>query len=254
MRPRREVWIWLGGLCLGLFVFFGAIAISYFEKEPRYSLFWNPWMLLSMLWFVAAFAAFYAAANGRAFPRLAVDRFPDITVDILSTGSLDTEHEASNGLDVPAHLRSLQCRITNAEAARPAGLSATLYVKLVAGSWGRAGEGVCPPPSWALPPALGLSPMTMPINLGPGEQATGHLVFEVPRFYLERLTSPITARLELLDHVSGKQVSMPAEIGHYANSAMTATRGGAEILSPDDVAQPVVPADQQLTAGLDQAS
>lgn len=252
VRLHRELWLWLGGLFLTLFASFFAIAVSYFEKEPGYSLFWNPWLPLAVAWLAIAFAAFYAAANGRVFPPVASAGFPDIAVDVLSTGSTDTEREASNGLDVPAHLRSLHFRFTNAETERSARLSATMYVKLIAGSWGRAGEGVCPPPDWAVPSSLGLSPTSMPIELGPGAQATGHLLFEVPRYYLDRLASPPTARLEVLDHISGEQISIPAEIGHYPRSAMTVTRGGAEILGSEEPSAVTGP-DQHVGSGLDQS-
>jgi energy-coupling factor transporter transmembrane protein EcfT len=37
--PHRELWLWLGLLFLTLFASLFAIAVSYFEKEPGYSLF-----------------------------------------------------------------------------------------------------------------------------------------------------------------------------------------------------------------------
>ena len=233
MRTHRELWFWLGGLFLTLFAFLTAVAISYFSKEPRYSLFGNPWMPLAILSFLLAFAAFFAAAKSWAFPPVVKDGFPDIAIDILSTGSTDTERESSSGLDVPAHLRSFHIRCTNTEPERFARPSATMYVKLVAGSWGRAGEAVCPPPDWPLPPSLGLSPLSMPVDLAPGKDVSGQLVFEVPRYYLNKLASPMTARLELTDHDSAKRVSVPAELGHYDKTAMIATPGGAEVLGPE---------------------
>ncbi len=253
MRPYRELWIWLGGLFLTLFAFLTAVAISYFLKEPNYSLFGNAWMPLAILSFLIAFAAFFAAIKSWAFPSAVKDGFPDITVDIASAGSTDTEREASSGLDVPAHLRSFHARFSNTEPERSATISATMYVKLVAGSWGRAGEAVCPPPNWILPAPLGLSPMSMPFELSPGKDTSGQLVFEIPQYYLSKLASPLAARLEITDHVTGRRVTIPAALGHYDKTAMVATSGGAEILGPEFDGQPAVREDQQPETALDQA-
>ena len=233
MRSHRPIWLWLGGLFLTLSAFLTAIAIAYFTKESHYSLFANPWMPGALVSFVAAFAAFFAAAQSWAFPSAAKAGFPRITIDIYSIGSTDTEREASSGLDVLTHLRSFNARFANAEQERSASLTATMYVKLVAGSWGRAGEAVCPPPTWTLPPSLGLSPMNMPLDLGPGKDVAGQLLYEIPRYYLNKIASPPEARLEITDHVSGKRVSIPAELGHYDKTTMTAVSGGAEILGPE---------------------
>lgn len=238
MRSSRELWLWLGGLFLTLFAFLAAVAITYFLKEPRYSLFANPWMPLALLSFALAFAAFLGAAMSWAIPALPLPvaplpDFPDLTVEVTATGSTDTERESSSGLDVPAHLRSLHARFISAETERTARLSVSMYVKLVAGSWGRAGEVVCPVPSWKLPPSLGLSPMAMPFDLPPGQEVTGQLVFEVPKYYHDKIASPMSARLEILDDISGKRVSIPAELGLYDNAAMPSVPGGAEVLGPE---------------------
>jgi hypothetical protein len=253
VRSHRELWLWVGGLFLTLFAFLTAIAISYFSKEPHYSLFGNPWMPLAIVSFVLAFAAFFAATKSWAFLPVLKDRFPDITIDILSSGSTETERESSSGLDVPAQLRSFHIGCTNAEPERSAKLSATMYAKLIEGSWGRAGEAVCPPPNWAMPPSLGLSPMNMPIDIGPGQQVAGQLVFEVPRYYLDKLAIPMTARLEITDDDSGKRVSIPAELGHYDKSAMVETPGGAEILGPEFATQLDTHEDQRPDTALGQA-
>jgi hypothetical protein len=244
----RELWLWLGGLFLTLFAFLAAVAIAYFSKEPRYSLFANPWMPLALVSFALAFAAFLGAAMSWTIPALPLPAaplpdFPDLTIEVTATGSTDTERESSSGLDVPAHLRSLHARFTSAETERTARLEVSMYVKLVAGSWGRAGEVVCPVPSWTLPPSLGLSPMTMPFELPPGQEASGQFVFEVPKYYHDKIVSPMSARLEIFDNVSGKRASVPAELGLYESAVMTSVPGGAEMLGSEfesggELAQP----------------
>ena len=108
-----------------------------------------------------------------------------------------------------------------------------LYVKLIPGSWGRVGEAVCPPPDWPLPPSLGLTALSMPFDLPPGGTVSGHLVYEIPGYYLDKIEQPLNARLELWDHVTDKRMSMPAEIGNHDKSGMVPSCGGAEVLGPE---------------------
>jgi hypothetical protein len=233
MRSFRGPWLWLGGLFLALVPFLAAIAIAYFLKDLRYSLFWNFWMLAAWVSFVVAFACFFGAVAGWPFPPWVRPGFPDIRVQIYGAGLMDTEREAGTGIDVPARLRSFHARFVNSEAEQHASLTVLLYVKLIPGSWGRLGEAVCPQPDWPLPPSLGLSPISMPFALPPGEAIDGHLVYEMPGYYLDKIAEPMNARLELLDHVTGKRMSLRAEIGEYDKSQMTASSGGAEMLGPE---------------------
>jgi hypothetical protein len=112
------------------------------------------------------------------------------------------------------------------------------------------GEAVCPQPDWTLPPSLSLSPISMPFALAPGEAIDGHLVYEIPGYYLDKIAVPMNARLELLDHVTGKRMSLQAEIGDYDRSQMTASSGGAEMLGPEyaDQAGDAEPAPARLPA------
>ena len=151
---------------------------------------------------------------------------------------LDTQRESDSGLTVPARLRSFNMRFKNAEASQPANLTALLYLKLIPGSWGRVGEAVCPPPDWALPPSLGLDPISMPFDLLPGGTVSGHLVYEIPGYYLDKIDQPLNARLELWDHVTDKRMNVPAEIGVHDKSRMVPSAGGAEILGPEYESQP----------------
>jgi hypothetical protein len=245
VRSYRELWRWLGGLFLALSVFLTAIAIAYFLKEPRYSLFGNLWMLGAAISFLAAFTSLFGAVRDWPFPPWLRLKFPDITVEIHGSGATETEREAGTGLDVLAHLRSFNARFTSMETGRDANLSVLLYIKLMPGSWGRAGEAVCPPPSWALPPSLGLTPMSMPFKLSPGSVISGQLVHEIPRYYLDRISDPPDARLEITDHVSGKRMNIRAELGHYDKNTMTPAAGGAQTLGPEYETQ----GDQRRGAG-----
>jgi hypothetical protein len=241
VRSYRELWLWLGGLFLTLFLFLAAVAIAYFAKGTHYSLFLNGWMLGALVCFLAAYACFFGAIRGWSFPPVVRPEFPDIEVEIYGTGSLDTQRESESGLPVPARLRSFHARFRNAETSQGASLTVLLYLRLVPGSWGRVAEAVCPPPDWSLPPSLGLVPIGMPIELPPGATVSGQLVYEIPGYYLDKLTEPASMRLELWDHFTGRRMTVPAEIGSHDKSQMVPSSGGAELLGPEYESQ----ADQQ---------
>jgi hypothetical protein len=130
VRSYRDVWFWLGGLFLTLFVFLAAVAIAYFLKQANYSLFINGWMLGALICFLAAYTCFFGAIKGWAFPPVAKAEFPGIEVEIYGTGSLDTQRESESGLSVPATLRSFNARFASTAASQDASLTVLLYVKL----------------------------------------------------------------------------------------------------------------------------
>ncbi len=233
MRSHRVLWLWLGGLFLALAPFLAAIAIAYFLKDAHYALFWNFWMLAAWLSFILAFSCFLAAIASWSFPPWVRSGFPDIRVQVYGTGLIDTERESGTGMDVPARLRSFHARFVNTGTEQDASLTVQLYVTLIPGSWGRAAEAACPSPDWALPPSLSLSPIGMPFALPPGDAIDGHLVYEIPRYYQDKIADPMNARLELWDHVTGKRMSVPAEIGDFDKSQMTASSGGPKVLGPE---------------------
>lgn len=245
MRPYRDLWLWLwlGGLFLALFPFLAAIAIASFAKEAHYSLFLNGWMLGACVAFLAAFACFFVAIQGRTFLPLAKPGFPNIKVEIYGTGAMDAEREADNGLTAPVHLRSFNARFISLETGQDARLTVLLYVTLIPGSWGRVGEATCPAPDWALPPGLNLSPISMPFALPPGNAVGGQLVYEIPRYYLDKIAEPMDARLELWDHVTDRRMSIRAGIGSHDRTEMVPSSGGAETLGPEYEKQAGPPGD-----------
>jgi hypothetical protein len=233
MRTGRARWLWLGGLFLVLAQFLAAVSIAYFAKDQRYPLFWNWWTSLACVTLAVAFASFYGAIEAWPFPPWARPGFPSLRIEIYGTGSIDTEREAGTGLVVPAHLRTLNASLANTGAEQHASLTAALYVKLVPGSWGRAAEALCPPPDWLLPGSLGLSPISMPFALAPGNSVGGQLVYEIPGYYLDKIAQPPSARLEIWDRASERRMSVPAETGVYDNGDMTPASGAAQVLGPE---------------------
>jgi hypothetical protein len=233
VRSYRELWLWLGGLFLTLFLFLAAVAIAYFAKGTHYSLFLNGWMLGALICFLASYACFFAGIRDWPFPLAARPGFPDVEAEIYGTGAIDTQRESESGLAVPARLRSFHVRFRNAGASQGASVTVLLYLRLVPGSWGRVGEAVCPPPDWPLPPSLGLTPIGMPFELPPGSTVAGHLVYEVPAYYLDKVAEPVSMRLELWDHLTDRRMTFPAEIGRHDKAQMIPSSGGAELLGPE---------------------
>jgi hypothetical protein len=98
----RDFWLWLGRLCLTLFVFFTAVAIASFVKGKNYSLLVNGWMLGALLSFLAAHASYLGAIRSWSVPQTARQAFPSIEMEIFGISSIDTQREADSGLAVPA--------------------------------------------------------------------------------------------------------------------------------------------------------
>ena len=66
-----------------------------------------------------------------------------------------------------------------------------------------------------------------------GDAIDGHLVYEIPRYFQDKIADPMNARLELWDHLTGKRMSVPAEIGDFDKSQMTVSSGGPKVLGPE---------------------
>ena len=126
MRSYRELWLWLGGLFLTLFLFLAAVAIAYFAKGTHYSLFLNGWMLGALICFLASYACFFAGLRGWPFPLAARPGFPDVEIEIYGAGANDTQRDSDSGLAVPARLRSFHVRFRNAGASQDASLTVLL--------------------------------------------------------------------------------------------------------------------------------
>jgi hypothetical protein len=73
----------------------------------------------------------------------------------------------------------------------------------------------------------------MPLALAPGGAASGHLVYEIPGYYLDKIAQPVSMRLELWDRLTGKRMTVPTEIGSHGRSQMIPSSGGAELLGPE---------------------
>ena len=240
---------------MALTPFPAAIAVAYFAKETHYAILWNRWMLVATLLFLTAFACFLAGVTGRALP-LIKPRFPNIKVDIYGAGSVTAQSPIlfSRGIGttagsmtiLSAQLQLFFVRFLNIETEQNASLTVRLYVKLIPGSFGPVGEAVCTPPGWELPADLKLKAISTHMVLPPGHSVDGNLVYEISQIY-EGKVAPLGARLEIEDHISGKRMSIPAEMGNYDKRNMVPSSGGVEILETEYEPEPARPGDDEST-------
>jgi hypothetical protein len=232
MRSYRDLWLWLGALFLALVPFPAAIAIAYYAKLTNYSVLLNRWMLASLAFFLAAFVCFFGAIKGLRFPPWKKITFPDIKIDVYGAGftvaqRVITIPGASSSLVTNETLQLFMVRIVNMEAEQNASLTVRLYAKLVPSSFGNVPEMVCTPPDWSLSPDLDLNPIQMPLVLEPGNAKGGHLPYVMPSYL--KFASPPSGHLELDDHVTGKRVLIPAQMGAFDKRTMVPSSYGIPI-------------------------
>lgn len=235
-----------------LLPFPAAIAIAYYAKLSNYSILMNRWMLVSLVFFLAAFACFFGAIKGLRFPPWKRIAFPDIKFHVYGGGfkvveRVVTNPGASSSLVIQETLQLFRVRIINVEAEQNASLTIRLYAKLKPGSFDDIPDTICTPPDWFLSPDLGLNPIEMPVVLEPGKAKGGHLVYVIAP-YFEYASSP--GRLEIEDHVTGKRVRIPAQMGMYDKETMIPSSGSIEIAEQPIVTPKWPPTPFEYIAGL----
>jgi hypothetical protein len=206
---------------------FAAIALAYFTKEQHFSLYTSWQMLAALAVFVLAFACFLGAIFRWPFPPWKKPGFPNVKVRIDGSGITNAERTIyTPGGNIlvkgTAKLQVFKVRIVNLEDEQNANLTIRLFAKLGPGSFGDVLEAVCTPPDWQLSPTLNIAPIRMPIFLQPGSAIGGDLVYVMMGTYQY---APVSGRLELEDHVTGKRVSIPAHMGSFHKRAMVPSHG-----------------------------
>jgi hypothetical protein len=101
MKSYRDLWLWLGAALLTASAGLLAIALAYFTRSQSYSLFTSRWLLAATIIFLLAFACFYSAIKGIAFPPWEKPGFPEIEVVIYGSAQADISRTAT---DSPAQL------------------------------------------------------------------------------------------------------------------------------------------------------
>jgi hypothetical protein len=168
-------------------------------------------------WFIAGFviaglgvvslAVAIAASISQARARRG---FPDLSVAITGIGAYDPKDNS----DLKQFLQQYPMRITNRERDRNASLGFTLYWNVKPDSIPGSTEWPFFPPNWRLPElseGFLVHEVRLPWHIPPGTTQQGDLFFEFPSFiqpYMELQQAP---RIEIVDHNSGRSVSIEVE-------------------------------------------
>lgn len=212
MRSYREFWLWLGAALLAIATVLVEIALAYFTTERHFFLYTSWQMLAGALLFVAAFVCFLGAISEWTFPPWATPRFPNLKIDIQCT-----QHQSTVCIGKKLSYYCIcwvyTVRITNLDREQNANLTARLYFRRSPNSSGRVKEVATMSPDFSRRNSpydssrLECDPLPNIISLSPGTTLTGDLVFRVEGVKnVRKLSAPLSARLEVEDHILGKRM------------------------------------------------
>jgi hypothetical protein len=183
------------------------------SESKSTNLFGNRWFDIGLLvaaigifWGLAAIAAIGSQGNARR-------EFPDLAITVFAVGRLNVPHGDWPQDDAPTvRLDQFGLRISNHERDRNASISMSLWHDLVPGTFGGLGDWPFYPPRWDPPPSMVRDLLRFPIHLGPDTTRQGEVVFEIPA-YVAGIRPDSQPRIEVLDHNSGRRVTLPGVMG-----------------------------------------
>jgi hypothetical protein len=216
VKSYRDLWLWLGAAFLTASAGLLASALAYFTKIQKYSLFSSWWMLAAILVFLAAFACFYSAIKGVAFPPWEELRFPQIKVEFYGSSNVMIPRTGMDGLPVdPFYIWFYRIHIVNLEKEQNASLIIRPLFSLAPDSQGPFAEAAgshvkIEQLAMFLNPTYNNSfasnPLPETIRLSPGGSETGDLVYMIATFEWQKLAEPGQVRLVIEDLISGKKM------------------------------------------------
>jgi hypothetical protein len=216
VKSYRDLWLWLGAALLTASAGLLALALAYFTKIQTYSLFSSWWMRAAILVFFAAFACFYSAIKGVAFPPWEELRFPQIKVEFYGSSNVTIPRTGTDGSPVdPFYIWFYRIHIVNLEKEQNASLIIRPIFSLMPDSQGSFAEVAgsylkIEQLTMFLNPSYNSSfasnPLPETIRLPPAGSETGDLVFMIPIFEWQKLAEPGQVRLVIEDLISGKKM------------------------------------------------
>ena len=212
MKSYRDLWLWLGAALLTASAGLLAIALAYFTKVQRYSLFTSWWTLAAVIVFLLAFACFLGAIKGVAFPPWEETSFPKIKADIYGAMQVSIPRTAMGALVEPFLIWFYSVRITSLEKEQNASLIIRPFYGLAPGPGPFAEVAGCHANLEQLIKFYNLypdnfiaqNPLPETILLSPATSATGDLIYMVTTLEWMKLAEPRQVRLVIQDLVSGK--------------------------------------------------
>jgi hypothetical protein len=241
VKSYRDLWLWLGAAFLTASAGLLAIALAYFTKIQKYSLFTSWWMLATVIIFLLAFISFYSAIKGIAFPPWEKPSFPKIKVIIYGASTSEIPVTAEGKSIAPFFIYYYRLHVINLEKEQNASLIFRLFFSLSPHSQGPFGETMASRadlkqmegfPGFAYSHTLAPNPLPETILLSPATSATGDLVYMVATFSWQKLAEPRQVRLVIEDLVSGKamQKMTDATMAQFTTSDMSPATPGPRLL------------------------
>jgi hypothetical protein len=219
-------------------------APAYFTKIQTYSLFSSWWMLAAVIVFLLAFACFYSAIKGLAFPPWEELGFPTIKVDIYGTSHIAVPRTAMGSSVEPLFIWFYRIHIINLEKEQNASLIIRPFFGLAPDGPGPFAETAATHASLEqlemflnLSPRISFAPNPLPetILLSPATSASGDLVYMVSTFSWQKLAQPRQVRLVIEDLVSGKTMEKvtDGDWARFTTEDMSPAKPGVRMLEPD---------------------
>jgi hypothetical protein len=241
VKSYRDLWLWLGAALLTASAGLLAIALAYFTKIQKYSLFTSWWMLATVIIFLLAFASFYGAIKGIAFLPWEKPRFPKINVNIYGASTTQIPVTAEGKSVEPIFVYFYRIRIINLEKEQNASLILRPLFGLASESQGPFAETAASYidlkqvegfPGFAYANTLAPNPLPETILLSPATSASGDLVYMVPTFSWQKLADPRELRLVIEDLVSGQamQKMTDATMAQFTTDDMSPATPGLRML------------------------
>lgn len=243
MKSYRDLWLWLGAALLTASAGLLAIALAYFAKVQKYSLFTSWWMLAAVVVFLLAFACFLGAIKGVAFPPWEEAGFPKIKVDIYGAMQVSIPRIAMGKPGEPFSIWFYSVRITSFEKEQNASLIIRPFFGLApgpgpfaeaAGSYANLEQLIkfhnLYPDNF-----IAKNPLPETILLSPATSATGDLIYMVATFEWMKLAEPRQVRLVIEDLVSGKAMEkvLGQDLTMFTTKDMSPAKPGIRMREQD---------------------
>lgn len=243
MKSYRDLWLWLGAALLTASAGLLAIALAYFTKVQKYSLFTSWWMLAAVVVFLLAFACFLGAIKGVAFPPWEEPSFPKIKVDIYGAMQVSIPRTAMGRSVEPFLICFYSVRITSLEKEQNASLIIRPFFGLApcpgpfseaAGSHANLEQLIkfhnLYPDNF-----IATNPLPETILLAPATSAAGDLIYMVVAFEWMKLAEPRQVRLVIEDLVSGKAMEkvLEQDLTMFTTNDMSPAKPGIRMREQD---------------------
>jgi hypothetical protein len=244
VKAYRDLWLGFGTALLAASAGLLAIALAYFIKVQKYSLFTSWWMGATVIVFALAFICIFSAIKGCAFPWWEKPDFPEVKVDLYGASYTTIPRTASGSSVEPLFIWVYRVRVVNLEKEQNASLIIRPFFGLAPDGPGPFAETTAMHANpeqlerfFALSPGISFAPNPLPeaIFLSPATPESGDLVYMVSTFSWQKLAQPWQVRLVIEDLISGKAMekTIDAYGAQFTSKDMSAAKPGPRMFEQD---------------------